>query len=140
MENISSMARRVEQFSRRKKRQRWRNDTKGRARQRRTVFFLGEISPTFSIVERNFRKIDGAMYRDDERAPISRRKSGRNLEKQRSTKVRGQVVPFPWLRPIWKLSTRPAFNDYSNENDGTRAHALFSSEHLNSYETYVGSY
>ena len=101
-------------------------------------FFFGEISPTFSIVERNFRKIDGAMYRDDERAPISRRKSGRNLEKWRSTKVRGQVVPFLWLRPIWKLSTRPAFNNYFNENDGTRARVLFSSEHLNSCETYGG--
>lgn len=46
---------------------------------------------------RNFGEIDGAMYRDDERAPIFPRKSGRNLEKRGDPRKFGSDGSVPWL-------------------------------------------
>lgn len=61
-------------------------------------FFFRRLFPTQEWRRgRNFGEIDGAMYRDDERAPIFPRKSGRNLEKRGDPRKFGSDGSIPWL-------------------------------------------
>lgn len=72
-----------------------------RSRQRRRSFSFFFFRRLFPAQERrrgrNFGEIDGAMYRDDERAPIFPRKSGRNLEKRGDPRKFGSDGSVPWL-------------------------------------------
>lgn len=60
-------------------------------------FFFDDFFQHRNEGGRNFGEIDGAMYRDDERAPIFPRKSERNLEKRGDPRKFGSDGSVPWL-------------------------------------------